>query len=103
MIGGDIKLRIDISESEKEERSVSNASGSSSESFDLGIEWFGRGVGGPVIEEVQYRLVMRLYRPGYGLESIDTCVIYLIVPDGERFESPLLVFAVGKDAAQANG
>jgi len=46
---------------------------------------------------------MRLYRPGYGLESIDTCVIYLIVPDGERFESPLLVFAVGKDAAQANG
>jgi len=49
---GESILGIDFSESEKEESSVSDAPGSSPEGFDLGIEGFCRGIGGPLIKEV---------------------------------------------------
>ena len=57
----DESLCIYIRESEKEKGGVSDASGSSPESFDLCIERFGGSISSPVVKEVKDRLVMRLH------------------------------------------
>ncbi len=52
----------------------------SSETFDFGVDGFGGGIGGSVVEEVDYLVRMFVKCSGNGVEKLESRFCHAIVP-----------------------
>lgn len=76
-------LRAQFSQSEQEERNISDSSELTSESLDFGIEGFSSGIGMPVHEKVEYGVIVIHKSINDRLKGISGHLFDLIEPSGQ--------------------